>query len=133
MTTKKQTHGGAGRSQGRKPLQEGAPTVAVSLKMTEPQRDKLGRLGGPKWVRARIDKAREPAAETAQADEARLRELHERTDNASRQAGDAMDRFARGEITRAQLKASTAQLGAVTKEWRDALKALKAGKTDAAR
>lgn len=60
MAMKTKTHGGAGRGQGRKPLQEGAPTVTVSLKMTEPQRDKLGRLGGPTWVRARIDKAREP-------------------------------------------------------------------------
>jgi hypothetical protein len=41
-------------------LEEGQPTVAVPIRMTPPQRDKLKRLGGPKWVRARIDKAKEP-------------------------------------------------------------------------
>lgn len=53
-------HGGAGRGQGRKPLQEGVATVTVSMKMTEPQRDKLNRLGGAPWVRDRIDRAAEP-------------------------------------------------------------------------
>jgi len=55
-------HGGAGRGQGRKPLQEGAVTVVVSTKMTEAQRDKLLRLGGSAWIRERIDKARDPDA-----------------------------------------------------------------------
>jgi hypothetical protein len=56
----KPSRGGAGRGQGRKRLQEGADTVPVSIKMTEPQRDKLRRLGGAPWVRARIDKAKDP-------------------------------------------------------------------------
>jgi hypothetical protein len=30
------------------------------IKMTEPQRDKLRRLGGAPWVRERIEKAEEP-------------------------------------------------------------------------
>lgn len=34
--------------------------VPVSIKMTPPQRSKLGRLGGAPWVRDRIDKAKEP-------------------------------------------------------------------------
>ena len=41
-------------------MAEGVETVTVTLRMTPDQRDKLARLGGPKWVRARIDKAREP-------------------------------------------------------------------------
>ena len=52
--------GGAGRGQGRKPLAEGVETVVVTLRMTPDQREKLERLGGPKWIRDRIDKAREP-------------------------------------------------------------------------
>lgn len=60
MEPKKNTHGGPGRGQGRKPLQEGQTTVVAHIRMTEPQKDKLDRLGGPKWVRERIDKAKEP-------------------------------------------------------------------------
>ena len=56
--------GGAGRGQGRKPLSQDAPTVPVSIKMTIEQKEKLGRLGGPSWVRERIDKAREPDQKT---------------------------------------------------------------------
>jgi hypothetical protein len=51
--------GGPGRGQGRKPLVPGEPLHPVSIKMTTPQRAKLKRLGGSKWVRDRIDKARE--------------------------------------------------------------------------
>lgn len=32
----------------------------MNIRMTTGQRDKLLRLGGAKWVRDRIDKAREP-------------------------------------------------------------------------
>ena len=59
MTTASK-RGGAGRGQGRKPLAEGVETLGVTVRMTPDQRDKLVRLGGPKWVRSRIDKAREP-------------------------------------------------------------------------
>lgn len=55
-------HGGPGRGQGRKPLKEGEETVTVGVKMAKSQRDKLQRLGGSKWIRARIDKAKEPKA-----------------------------------------------------------------------
>ncbi len=60
MAIKKATRGGAGRGQGRKPLVDGDQTVPVSIKMTTSQKEKLSRLGGAPWVRARIDKAREP-------------------------------------------------------------------------
>lgn len=58
----KKTRGGAGRGQGRTPVAEGQPTITVSLRMTKGQRDKLQRLGGAKWVRQRIDKAKFPNA-----------------------------------------------------------------------
>ena len=61
MTRKKNVKsGGAGRGQGRKPLQPGEPSILMSLRLTQAQRDKLARLGGAEWVRKRIDKAREP-------------------------------------------------------------------------
>jgi hypothetical protein len=59
MKAKADQRGGAGKGQGRKPLDANAPTVGVTLKMTQPQREKLGRLGGARWVRERIDRARE--------------------------------------------------------------------------
>jgi len=52
--------GGQNRSQGRKPLATGQQSVGVTIRMTEAQREKLKRLGGAKWVRDRIDKAKEP-------------------------------------------------------------------------
>lgn len=58
MDTKKSL-GGARPGSGRKPLAEGVATVPVMIKMTEPQRDKLKRLGGAPWVREKIDKAKE--------------------------------------------------------------------------
>lgn len=55
--------GGPGRGQGRKPLKEGQETVVIPIRMTAEQRDKLARLGGPQWIRDRIDKAKEPKAD----------------------------------------------------------------------
>lgn len=52
--------GGHGRGQGRPPVKAGEETVTVSLRMTQAQREKLERLGGAKWVRDRIDRAKEP-------------------------------------------------------------------------
>ena len=52
--------GGPGRGQGRPPVKAGEETVTVSLRMTPAQREKLERLGGAKWVRDRIDRAKEP-------------------------------------------------------------------------
>ena len=59
MDDTKPKRGGAGKGQGRKPLQAGQETVTVTIRMTPPQKDKLARLGGPQWVRSKIDKARE--------------------------------------------------------------------------
>lgn len=46
------------RGQGRKPLSEEDQTVTVSLRMTATLREKLTRLGGAKWVREKIAKAK---------------------------------------------------------------------------
>lgn len=48
------------RGRGRPPLEAGVATVPVMIRMTSPQKEKLVRLGGPGWVRTKIDKAREP-------------------------------------------------------------------------
>lgn len=60
MPPPKAKHGGAGRGQGRKPLAPGEDTVPVTIRMTNDQKEKLKRLGGAPWVRARIDGAEEP-------------------------------------------------------------------------
>ena len=49
--------------QGRPPVKVGEETQTVSLRMTPAQREKLARLGGAKWVRDRIDRAKDPNAE----------------------------------------------------------------------
>jgi hypothetical protein len=48
------------RKAGRPRLEEGADTVPVTLRMTARQREKLAKLGGPSWVREKIDKAKLP-------------------------------------------------------------------------
>ena len=58
MPSEASKRGGPGRGQGRNPVKAGEDTVTVSLRMTESQRDKLALLGGAKWVRQRIDKAK---------------------------------------------------------------------------
>lgn len=57
MTSPKQA---PDRGRGRPPIEQGLDTVPVTIRVTVPQKEKLARLGGPKWVRDRIDKAREP-------------------------------------------------------------------------
>ena len=47
------------RGQGRKPTPEG-PRRSTSIRLTDEQHQKLARLGGADWVRAQIDKAKEP-------------------------------------------------------------------------
>jgi hypothetical protein len=54
----KSTHGGAGRGQGRKPLDPNQATVTVSIRMTTGQRVKLALLGGAAWVRQQINGSR---------------------------------------------------------------------------
>ncbi|MEB0059254.1 hypothetical protein [Variovorax sp. LG9.2] len=60
MENKLSGRGGAGRGQGRKPKLLSEAMTPISIKMTEPQKEKLKRLGGAPWVRDRIDKAKEP-------------------------------------------------------------------------
>lgn len=43
---------------GRKTIKPGEETVQVPMKMARSQKDKLTLLGGVKWVRARIDRAK---------------------------------------------------------------------------
>lgn len=63
MTSTLKGQGGPGRGQGRKPLPEGEATVPVMIRMKPDQKKKLQRLGGPQWVRDRIDKAKVPPKE----------------------------------------------------------------------
>lgn len=60
MVTPIKGRGGPGRGQGRKALPEGEAMVPVSIKMRPDQRDKLSVLGGPQWVRNKIDAAKVP-------------------------------------------------------------------------
>jgi hypothetical protein len=60
MQAKKAGRGGSREGSGRKSLQPGAETLAVPIRMTAEQKAKLKRLGGPPWVRSKIDKAKEP-------------------------------------------------------------------------
>ena len=62
--------GGPGRGQGRKPAQADELLHVLSVRLTRAQREKLERLGGLPWVRAKIDKAKagliEPSPQTRQ-------------------------------------------------------------------
>ena len=53
----KNKHGGAGRGQGRKPLEKGEFTATLSIRLLPKQKAKAKKLGGGKWVREQIDKA----------------------------------------------------------------------------
>ena len=46
------------RNQGRKPIKEGQATVSMTIRLTARQREKLADLGGAKWLRERIDRAK---------------------------------------------------------------------------
>ncbi len=48
------------RGQGRKPLVPGVETVVYNLRLTPDQKSKLLGLGGAKWLRQQIDRARKP-------------------------------------------------------------------------
>ena len=58
----KKSHGGPGRGQGRKPVNDGEPMVVVPMRMTPSQRAKMHRLGGAAWLRDTIDAAPEPSS-----------------------------------------------------------------------
>lgn len=51
------SRGGAGRGQGRKPIDQNEETITVSVRMTSSQREKLSNLGGAAWIRKQIDKS----------------------------------------------------------------------------
>jgi hypothetical protein len=57
MPTTKTT---AVKTRGRPAIQAGEDTVPITIRLTSSQQEKLQRLGGAPWIRARIDKAREP-------------------------------------------------------------------------
>lgn len=46
------------RGQGRKSLQGGGESPVLRVRVTPQQMEKVKKLGGPKWVRSAIDKAR---------------------------------------------------------------------------
>jgi len=48
------------KGRGRPAIKEGQETVPITVRVTRPQSEKLQRLGGAKWIRARIDAAKEP-------------------------------------------------------------------------
>lgn len=52
--------GGARPGSGRKPKVQSDAMVPVMIRMRPEQKEKLEQLGGPPWVRDRIDKARLP-------------------------------------------------------------------------
>ena len=54
----KNKRGGAGRGQGRKPLKVGVKTVVMAVRMLPEQKAKAMALGGGKWVREQIIKAK---------------------------------------------------------------------------
>ncbi len=58
MNQKLTGKGGPGRGQGRKPSAISNAMKTVTVKVTELQREKLAKLGGGKWVRAKIDAAK---------------------------------------------------------------------------
>lgn len=55
--TDKPKRGGAGRGQGRKPLDPAQRRHSTSIALTQEQKEKLKRLGGAEWVRRKIDEA----------------------------------------------------------------------------
>lgn len=48
------------RGRGRPPVGPGQDTQPVNIRLTAEQREKLAKLGGPPWVRDKIDRAKLP-------------------------------------------------------------------------
>ncbi len=63
--TKLTGRGGPGRGQGRKPGPVDQVLVPVSLRFSQTQREKLEALGGPAWIRAKLDKTKPETAPAA--------------------------------------------------------------------
>lgn len=71
--TKLTGRGGPGRGQGRKPSAAEDVLHVVSVRFTQAQREKLARLGGLPWLRAKIDSTKPEKAPAAEP-ESRERE-----------------------------------------------------------
>lgn len=50
----------ADRGQGRKSMEGAGQSPVLQVRMTQAQKDKFARLGGPPWLRGVIDRAKEP-------------------------------------------------------------------------
>ncbi|WP_183025449.1 hypothetical protein [Variovorax sp. UMC13] len=50
----------AKKKPGRPAIDPGQATQVMAIRLTKGQKDKLDKLGGPPWVRDRIDKAKLP-------------------------------------------------------------------------
>lgn len=50
----------AKKTRGRPAIDPSMQTQPIALRLTAEQREKLKKLGGPPWVRERIDKAKLP-------------------------------------------------------------------------
>jgi len=59
----KSKRGGAGRGQGRKPIAEGVESVIIPIRATPEQREKFHALGGAKWFRKVLERAKVPISE----------------------------------------------------------------------
>ncbi len=56
--SKKSTHGGGGRGQGRKPVVPGEKLVPLNVSVTLSQREKFREHLGAAWLRQQIDAAK---------------------------------------------------------------------------
>ena len=106
------------RKLGRPALEEGVETIPVTVRMTSPQKEKLTLLGGSKWVRDRINRAKEPIK--MKADEL-LKEIAEAktTGDLRRIMGNSMLALARKEV-------SATDVEAVSKRMNTEIKRMKA-------
>ncbi|MEW6706603.1 MAG: hypothetical protein AB1430_17280 [Pseudomonadota bacterium] len=109
----------AKKTRGRPPLKAGEDTVPVVIRMTEPQRDKLGRLGGAQWVRDRIDKAKEPTMTTPLE---QMDSLRAECEAAKQSMAEALLKLARGEITASEAEAIRKHSLAVARRMNAAIK-----------
>lgn len=60
MSEEERKRGGARPGSGKKRESAGELIKPTSIGLTDPQREKLKRLGGAPWVRGKIDKAKLP-------------------------------------------------------------------------
>ena len=113
------------RKLGRPALEEGVETIPVTVRMTSPQKEKLTLLGGSKWVRDRINRAKEPIK--MKADEL-LKEIAEAktTGDLRRIAGNGLQALLRKEISATDLEPITKRLKAEAKRMNTEIRLMKA-------